>query len=179
MPRRRPPPAVIVPAAALVLAMAIAWPQRAGAQSTPREWIVQTLITAGAAVAADWLADEPGLGAAFGIAYAAGHHYMGLRIEDWEVGKTNHGAGLIGPVVIGVALAILLDEGRDPPAPKLRRRRTDLHSHPQRDPRLEPVLVPGPAGLPVLGHPQLAPRAEPPLDVDGEAAAPPPPRRGV
>ena len=167
------------PTLAMGFAFALTCAQRADAQSSPTDWLVQTLVTAGAALAADWIADEPGLGAAFGVAYAAGNYYMGLRVEDWEVGETNRGAGMISAVVIGIAVTILLDdEDGEMPAPPPPRR-PGARSHPQRDARLEPVLLPGPAGFPVPGHPQLAPWAETPLELERIAAASTTSCRGV
>lgn len=86
--------------------------REAHAQSHAREWLSHITLTAAGTTAAKILADKPALGAVFGISYAAGHHYMTLRLNDWEVGRTGRGAAMIGPIAVGLALTLIFDEDK-------------------------------------------------------------------
>lgn len=74
-----------------------------------RTWISHVLLTAASTTTAEVVANRPGVGALFGIAYSLGQEYMDLEIENWEVGKTRRGAGMLGPIVVGLALTTIFN----------------------------------------------------------------------
>lgn len=174
----------------------------AHAQSRTWDWASHVVITAAGVTATELIADKPSLGAAFGLAFAAGYHYMTLRVNDWEVGKTGRGAAMIGPIVTAVALTLIfehsgddglgmgsrqgwpsLDDGWPSAAPGRSvtslARIPDFGLVPNGEARLEALLVPPLPILPVGVQREFGARPDAPVELQRRAVAAPLPPGGV